>query len=415
MQRALCRRTLALGYCDRPMFEKLAARARTSEVDLKLLIPLLLSTTLVQMVTAIIRITTSYRAIELNLSIAWLGLIAAAFAILPIFIAVQVGRYIDRGNDARTAWAGAGLFLVACAGLAFWSSVEGLFVATTVMGMGHLCLMASQQMLCVRAAGPRSMESVFGNYMVAGAIGQGLGPYVVGWAGGGSTVPPTRLLFMIALAIAVLSFVVILTMRPGRERQHEKTAEEAVTVGSLLRIPGLLAVIVAGIVMVSSSDIILIYVPLLGAERHIDVSQIGILLTIRAAASMTARLTYARLVEVFGRMPLMISSTAACAFAFAALAVPLSFWWMALIMVVMGISFGLATTLSITIVVDMTTAGARGTANSLRIMGNRIGQFVLPFGAGLVAAATGLSALLLVMAAAIVTSAAAMHWQRPPP
>ena len=56
---------------------------------------------------------------------------------------------------------------------------------------------------------------------------------------------------------------------------------------------------------------------------------------------------------------------------------------------------------------------ARGTANSLRIMGNRLGQFVLPFGAGIVAAAAGLSALLLVMAAAIVTAAAAMHWQRP--
>lgn len=397
------------------MFEKLAARACESEIDLRLLIPLMLSTVLVQMVTAIVRVTTSYRAIELNLSIAWLGLIAAAFAILPIFIAVQVGRYIDRGNDARTAWIGAGLFLLACAGLAFWSSVEGLFIATTVMGMGHLCLMASQQMLCVRAAGPRSMENVFGNYMVAGAIGQGLGPYVVGWAGSGATVPPTRLLFIIALAIAVLSFVVVVvTMRPGRERHHEEAAEEIVSVGTILRIPGLLAVVVAGIVMVSSSDIVLIYVPLLGAERHIDVSQIGLLLTIRAASSMVARLSYARLVEMFGRMPLMIGSTAACALAFAALAAPLSFWPMTAVMIVMGMSFGLATTLSITITVDMTTAGARGTANSLRIMGNRLGQFVLPFGAGLVAAASGLSALLLVMAAAIATSAAAMHWQRPP-
>lgn len=396
------------------MFEKLSDRARKSEIDLRLLIPLLLSTTLIQMVTAIIRITTSYRAIELNLSTAWLGVIAAVFAILPIFIAVQVGRFIDRGNDARAAWIGAGLFLMSCVGLAFWSSVEGLMVATTVLGMGHLFLMASQQMLCVRAARGGSIEPVFGNYMVAGAIGQGLGPYVVGWAGSGATIPPTRLLFLIALGLAMASFAVILTMRPGRERKHEEAKEDVVSVGSLLRVPGLAAVIVAGIVMVSSSDIILIYVPLLGTERHIDVSQIGLLLTIRAAASMAARLGYARFVELFGRMSLMIWSTIACGLAFGALAVPLSFWSMAIVMVVMGTSFGLATTLSITIVVDMTTAGARGTANSLRIMGNRIGQFALPFGAGLVAAAAGLSALLVVMAGAIVASAAAMRWQRPP-
>ena len=57
---------------------------------------------------------------------------------------------------------------------------------------------------------------------------------------------------------------------------------------------------------------------------------------------------------------------------------------------VMGFSFGLATTLSITIVVDLTTVSARGTTNSLRIMSNRVGQFILPFSAGLVAAAAGL-------------------------
>ncbi len=64
---------------------------------------------------------------------------------------------------------------------------------------------------------------------------------------------------------------------------------------------------------------------------------------------------------------------------------------------VMGFSFGLATTLSITIVVDMTSISARGTTNSLRIMSNRAGQFVLPFGAGLVAAVAGLPGLFLIL------------------
>ena len=83
------------------------------------------------------------------------------------------------------------------------------------------------------------------------------------------------------------------------------------------------------------------------------------------------------------------------------------------IMTVMGFSFGLATTLSITIVVDMTAANAQGTSNSLRIMCNRAGQFVLPFSAGLVAAAVGLAGLFVVIAAAVATSAAAMVWKRP--
>jgi MFS family permease len=397
------------------MWSKLTTRLRNSDVDYRLLVPLLLSTVLVQVITAVIRITTSYRAVELGLSIVWLGVIAAAFAIFPIFIAVQVGRFIDRGHDAHVVWTGSALLTAACAGFAASSSATGLLAASAFMGVGHLMLMASQQMLCVRAASPLSMERVFGNYMVAGAIGQGIGPYIVGWTGGSATVPPTQLLFTVGLAVAVVSLAVVLTIRPGRERPHAETGAEVVPVGALLRVPGLLAVVVAGVVMVSASDIILIYVPLLGAERGIDVKDIGLLLTMRAAASMVARLFYPRMVETTGHWPLMIASTFACAAAFGALAAPVSLLWMYVIMAVMGFSFGLATTLSITIVVDLTTAGARGTANSLRIMGNRIGQFVLPFGAGLVAAATGLSGLLLAMAAAIAAAAGAMQLVRRQP
>ena len=395
------------------MLEKLAARLRSSDTDYRLLVPLLISTMLVQLVTAMVRVTTSYRAVELDLSIIWLGLIAATFAICPILIAVRVGRRIDRGYDAQTTWLGAAIFTIACAGFALASSPVALLVASAVMGTGHIMLMASQQLLCVRAAGPRSLESVFGNYMVAGAIGQGAGPYVVGWLGGAAAVPPTQTLFIIAAAIAALTCILALTIRPRPDPPTAKGDSEVVPVGQIVRIPGLVAVVMAGVILVSASDIVVIYVPLLGAERHIDVHDIGLLLTVRAAFSMVARLFYARMVAMFGRWPLMMASTLACGFAYAAFAAPLPLWAMHMAIAVMGFSFGLATTLSITIVVDMTTANAQGTSNSLRIMCNRAGQFVLPFSAGVVAAAVGLAGLFVVLAAAITASAAAMAWKRP--
>jgi MFS family permease len=395
------------------MLEQLAARFRNSDTDFRLLVPLLVSTMLVQLITAMVRVTTSYRAVELNMSIVWLGLIAATFAICPILIAVRVGRTIDRGYDAQVTWLGAAIFAVACASFAFASSPAALLAASTVMGTGHIMLMASQQMLCVRAAGPRSLESVFGNYMVAGAVGQGIGPYVVGWIGGSASVPPTQLLFLVGAAIAALTAAVVLAIRPGPDKPLAAGASEIVPVRQILRIPGLLEVVLAGVILVSSSDIIVIYVPLLGAERNIDVHAVGLLLTVRAAFSMLARLFYARMVATFGRWPLMIAGTFACGLSYAAFAAPLPLWAMHVAIAVMGFSFGLATTLSITIVVDMTTVSARGTTNSLRIMSNRGGQFVLPFSAGLVAAVAGLSGLFLILAAAISASAAAMAWRRP--
>jgi len=396
------------------MFEKFAHHIRHSDIDYRLLIPLLLSSLLVQMVTALIRVTISYRAVELDLSIVWLGVIAAVFAIFPILIAVRIGRIIDRGHDARTAWTGSAIFLVSAVGFALWSTPAGLLLFSMVMGIGHIMLMASQQMLCVRAAGARSLESVFGNFMVANSIGQGLGPYVVGWVGGSAALPPTQQLFVVGAVGAALALAAALLLRPSRERAAAGAGSELVPVRDILHIPGLVPVIIAGVVLVSSSDAVVVYIPLLGAERRIDVHDIGLLLTVRAGASMLARLFYARMVAAMGRWPLIIASTFVCGLSFAAIAAPLPLWAMHAAIAMMGFSFGLATTLSITIVVDLTTVGARGTTNSLRIMSNRIGQFVMPFGAGLVAAAAGLAGLFLILAAAIAGAAGAMIWKRPP-
>ena len=396
------------------MIRKLAARFRNIDIDYRLLIPLLMVTSLEQAIAAIVRIGTSYRAVELDLSTAWIGVIAAAYSAFPIVMAVQIGRFIDRGNDALTIWIGS--FVVAASSACFllWPGPVGLLMVTAVIGSGHTVLMASQQMLCVRAARtPRSRESVFGNYMVAGAVGQALGPYIVGWAGGAATVPPTQLLFLIACGCAAISLLVALTIRPNPDKPKRAVDEKPVPVAELLRIPGLVPVVAAGVIMISAMDIILIYVPLLGTERGIDVKDIGLLLTVRAAAAMVARLFYARLVERVGRFPLMIASTSFAAASFAALAVPLPLYGMYVIMAVMGFSFGIATTLSITIVIHLTEARSRGTANTLRIMGNRLGQFAIPFGSGLVAAAIGLSGLLAAIAAGIFASAVAIHWKRP--
>ena len=52
-------------------------------------------------VVLVVRVTISYRTIELGLPAIWLGAISASFAILPIFTALQIGRW-RRQAGART-------------------------------------------------------------------------------------------------------------------------------------------------------------------------------------------------------------------------------------------------------------------------------------------------------------------------
>ena len=62
-------------------------------------------------------------------------------------------------------------------------------------------------------------------------------------------------------------------------------------------------------------------------------------------------------------------------------------------MTFLGFALGIATTLSLTNVVDLASAAAMGTVMSLRITGNRLGQAAVPFLASLVATATGVGGI----------------------
>ena len=368
---------------------------------------------IVQTIYAIVRVTTSYRAIELDLPVVSLGIISATFAVPPTLLAVWVGRLLDRGLDAQVAWIGSGVFVVTCAGFCFFSdSLAALLLLTALFGVGHLLTMASQQMLCVRCSGPRGRDTAFGNYVVSSAIGQGLGPYLIAWIGGTASVPPTGKLFGIALIFAVLSVVTGAAIRPAPKHMRPEKTREVVPIRTLLRQRGLMAVITASVITITSQDLLTIYLPLLGADQNIDVRNIGGLLTVRSVASLVSRLSYTRVLRLIARQPLTLISMGGAGLGFACFAFPIPLPVMYAAMIFLGFSLGIATTLSLTNVVDLASAAAMGTVMSLRITGNRLGQAAVPFLASLVATATGVGGIFAIIAVSLVTSGASVHFSR---
>src|SRR5262249_47154610 len=136
------------------MIDEPSARvAPESDIDYRLLVPFLAHVTLLQTLILIVRITTSYRALELGLPVVWLG-------IIPVFQALQVGRWIDRGNDPRAAWLGSALVFIACIGFWGWpQSAMHLLGFSVLLGFGHMFCMAGHQMLAMRSGGKRSREA----------------------------------------------------------------------------------------------------------------------------------------------------------------------------------------------------------------------------------------------------------------
>src|SRR5262245_2002750 len=397
------------------MIEEPSARvAPESDPDYRLLIPFLAHVTLIQTLILIVRITTSYRAIELGLPVVWLGIIATGFAIIPVFTALRVGRWIDRGNDARAAWLGSALVFIACVGFWAWpQSAMHLLGFSVLLGFGHMFCMAGHQMLAARPGGKRSRETALGYYMVAASIGQGLGPFVVGWLGGAAALPPTGLLFEIGLLIAAVSIVIALLIRPAAAKAEHHHGGGSIRIRRLLALRGFTAVMVSSVVTVTALDLLVIYLPALGAERQIDSNHIGLMLTVRSAASLFSRAFYARLIFAIGRTPLTLTSMLGSAAGFLLLALPLSLPVMYAVLIGLGVAMGIASTLTLSGVMYLAPPEVCGTALTLRMTGNRIGQIVFPALAGLLAAATGVAGILLALGVGLAASGVAVAVRQP--
>src|SRR5215210_6141932 len=86
------------------------------------------------------RPTTSYRLLALGEGPREVGLVAAAFAVLPLVVAIPLGRHADRRHGARLLGAGCATQVVACLLLAWAQTPLGLGAASAVLGLGHLGL-----------------------------------------------------------------------------------------------------------------------------------------------------------------------------------------------------------------------------------------------------------------------------------
>ena len=394
--------------------ERGADAVAKGDIDHRLLIPFLLHSVLVQALILVIRITTSYRTIELDLPLLWLGIIATGFAIIPAFTALPVGRWIDRGNDAQACWLGAALILGSCIGFWGWSrSGLHLLLLSVLLGFGHMFCMAGHQMLAVRGGGPRSRETVIGYYMVAASVGQGLGPLVVGWLGGSAAVAPTQELFAIGLVAAIASMAVALLIRPLPPRARRSGLAKPVPIGELLRMRGFPALLVSSVVTITALDLLVIYLPALGTERQIDSNNIGLLLTARSVAALLARTFYSRMIFAIGRNALTLASMLASAVTFLLLALSLPLPLMYAVVIALGLAMGIASTLTISSVIHLAPSHACGTALTLRMTGNRMGQVVFPALAGLLAAATGVAGIMLALGIGLAASGMAAALRQP--
>jgi MFS family permease len=116
-----------------------------------------------------------------------------------------------------------------------------------------------------------------------------------------------------------------------------------------------------------------------------------------------------------GRIRLLFVSVLTAGFAVATLPFASSFWVALVPIVVAGFALGLCQPLTMAWIATETSAESRGTAMSVRIAANRLGQVTVPATAGLVAGFAGTAGVLWVVGGAVVATGMAVRRSWPAP
>jgi MFS family permease len=373
------------------------------------LVRLLVCVALTQSALNLSRPITSYRALALGADARAIGLITAAYAILPVLAALPLGRLADRWRPAPLVSAGAVLLAAGSALLGVAPSPAALGVWSAVLGLGHLSFMVGAQTLIAQRSPVEQHDRSYGLFTAVTSFGQLVGPALGGLVLGVSTGPfltSTTWGFLVAAGLAVAAVPISVGLLAGRrDRPVRSEPVSQPSAWGILRLPSVSAAMFASLTLLAAVDIVTAYLPVIGERNGIGPGVIGALLSLRAAASIVSRLLVAPMVRAWGRIPLIVASAAGSAVAAVFLPIFADPVVLAVLLVVAGFFLGIGQPLTMTLVVQAVPAQVRGAALAMRLTGNRAGQVAVPAAAGVVAGAAGVAAAFWLTAALLGAAA----------
>jgi MFS family permease len=363
-----------------------------------------------QVAVYIARPITSYRLLGLGAGAREVGFVTAAFALLPLFLAIPLGRSADR-RRAPLVTVGCAIQVVACVLLAWAQTPLTLGAASAVLGLGHLGVALGVQEVIARESGDRHHDRDFGLLTAGVSLGQMIGPLIGGFVldQGSPLLAATRHAMLVAAAVVVPAIALGALGERGRKQDEAGGVSRRGSVRTILHTRGVPAGIFASIAVLSAADIFTAYMPVIGEQRGIAPAVVGILLALRAGSSMATRIGIGRIVARFGRERLITLSALGAAVSLGAIAFVHGVVPLAVLCVITGVGLGFGQPLSMTLIVQLVPEYARGTALAVRLAGNRVGQVAAPAAAGVVAGSAGARSVFWVLSALLGCSALAVR------
>lgn len=397
---------------------------------------LTLSGLLVMGAISLIRPMTTYKLLALEVSGVTVGVVSAVYALAPLVCVVPVGRFAQRALSLKPLLLVGALTIAAGAGIiAGGGSLAVVILGTAVVGFGQLIFVIAGQAMVARFASNRQLDMAFGWFTAGFSAGQMLGPLAGGAFLSGAAAGDPRAasdaidlsLWTGAIASACVLVVLLIAGQsfapkaPGGQTPVKKKSSAAETEAEkrtravrqpdkpstrrILRAPGMTSYMLASVALLSMMDILMAFLPLVGEAADVSPFWVGVLLAVRAAASILSRAVLSHLRRLASRGALVLLALWIPGISLAVLPMTIQILWLAVVLMAFaGFFLGIGQPLTMTQVTQAVPAQWRSSALAVRLMGNRLGQVFVPLAAGGVVGLWGPGAAIWLACGLLISS-----------
>jgi MFS family permease len=348
-----------------------------------------------------IRIATSLAAIKAGGGALWVGLLTAMFNIIPAFVAIRMGRMVDRVPLRRPLVLGCVLMALGGAVAAIEPMLGVLAVCAATLGVGWMMLAAASQYAVGLLGGSANRVRAFSVMSMGFSVSSFLGPLIAGFMIDHVSYRAAFGVLAVLPVVAAIAFASRWIKVPVGEPRAASAEDGGAR--ELFGIPVLRNTLVTACFITVGWDLYNFMVPVLGSELKLTATQIGSVLSLFAVAVLVVRFFMPVLTRKLGERGVMITAMVISGMTFIAFAFAHSYPLMLTLSFIIGLGLGASQPIILSMLHDAAPPGRIGEVNGMRMTMISTSQWTMPLVFGMLSASTGMLPLFLIVGGGILS------------
>jgi predicted MFS family arabinose efflux permease len=346
------------------------------------------------------RITVSLAAIGQGASPLAVGVLMSLYAVIPMLMAVQGGRLVDRVGAFRPIAIAGAVMVLGILAPAAALSLPLLFAAAAVVGtsfmMQHIALNHVIGNLGEPAERPVNFSWFALGYSTSGFLGPLLAGFAIDLVG-------HRGAFLLLAAPPLAGTALLLWKRgvPPLSAEHKPGAGKR-SVADLLRNPRLLPVFLFSALLASGWDMYTFVIPIYGTQIGLSASTIGIVMSSFALATFVVRLFMPAMVRRLSAWSVVCAALVVAGTAYALFPLAQHAPLLMALSFLLGLGLGSAQPMIMSALYAASPPGRQGEVVGMRTTMINASTTVMPLAFGALGTALGVAPILWAMAAALL-------------